>query len=119
MRGPAPLYRPDFPPDFVAQARRIVHQRTVGHHLCLHGVLCPAAPEGHRDTISRCEGVQDVSQDAYISHRGGIEPQHGVASVQTGIPAAMKPWAMVHRADADSQMPLPRWRRWLRRDARP
>jgi hypothetical protein len=27
MRGPAPLYRPNFPPDFVAQAQRIVRQR--------------------------------------------------------------------------------------------
>ena len=39
MRGPAPLYRPNFPPDFVAQAQRIVRQRTVGHHLWQRATL--------------------------------------------------------------------------------
>ncbi len=33
MPGPAPLYRPDFPAPFVAQARQLVRQRTVPYHL--------------------------------------------------------------------------------------
>jgi hypothetical protein len=33
MRGPAPLYHPNFPPNFVEQARKIARQRTVGYHL--------------------------------------------------------------------------------------
>lgn len=39
MRGPAPIYHPHFPPDFVEQARRIVCQRTVGHHLWQRATL--------------------------------------------------------------------------------
>lgn len=39
MCGPAPSYRPHFPPDFVAQAQRIVRQRTVGHHLWQRATL--------------------------------------------------------------------------------
>jgi hypothetical protein len=39
MRGPAPLYRPSFPPDFVAQAQRIVRQRTVCHALWQRATL--------------------------------------------------------------------------------
>jgi hypothetical protein len=33
MRGPAPTYRPAFPPEFVEQANKIVHQRTVRYQL--------------------------------------------------------------------------------------
>lgn len=39
MHGPAPLYRPNFPPDFVAQARKIVRQRTIGHPLWQRATL--------------------------------------------------------------------------------
>jgi hypothetical protein len=39
MHGPAPLYRPNFPPDFVEQARKLVRQRTVGHHLWQRATL--------------------------------------------------------------------------------
>ena len=39
MRGPVPLYRPHFPPEFVEQARRLVPQRTVGHHLWQRATL--------------------------------------------------------------------------------
>jgi transposase-like protein len=33
MPGPAPQYRPDFPADFVAQAQRLVRQRTISYQL--------------------------------------------------------------------------------------
>lgn len=33
MPGPAPLYRPDFPAEFVEQARQVVRQRTVPYQL--------------------------------------------------------------------------------------
>lgn len=33
MPGPSPLYQPDFPPDFVEQARRIVRRRTIAYQL--------------------------------------------------------------------------------------
>jgi Homeodomain-like domain-containing protein len=33
MSGPAPLYRPSFPPTFVEQAQHIVRQRTVAYQL--------------------------------------------------------------------------------------
>jgi hypothetical protein len=33
MPGPSPIYRPDFPDDFVAQARDIVRQRTGAYQL--------------------------------------------------------------------------------------
>jgi hypothetical protein len=33
MRGPAPTYRPAFPPEFVEQANKSVHQRTVRSQL--------------------------------------------------------------------------------------
>ena len=39
MRGPAPIYRPNFPLDFVEHARRLVRQRTVGHHLWQRATL--------------------------------------------------------------------------------
>lgn len=32
MRGPAPTYRPNFPPDFLEQAQKIVRQRTVQYY---------------------------------------------------------------------------------------
>ena len=48
MSGPAPLYRPTFPPEFLAQAQDIVRRRTVAYQrrqrarlvLLLHH--CPA-----------------------------------------------------------------------------
>ncbi len=33
MSGPSPVYRPDFPADFVEQARCIARQRTVAYQL--------------------------------------------------------------------------------------
>jgi len=33
MSGPAPLYRPAFPPEFLAQAQDIVRRRIVAHQL--------------------------------------------------------------------------------------
>ena len=33
MRGPAPTYRPTFPSEFLAQAQKIVRQRTVRYQL--------------------------------------------------------------------------------------
>jgi hypothetical protein len=33
MPGPSPAYRPNFPDDFVEQARSIVRQRTVAYQL--------------------------------------------------------------------------------------
>ena len=33
MPGPAPVYRPVFPPAFLEQAERLVHQRTVAFQL--------------------------------------------------------------------------------------
>jgi hypothetical protein len=33
MPGPSPIYRPDFPADFVEQAQRIAQQRTVASQL--------------------------------------------------------------------------------------
>jgi hypothetical protein len=33
MRGPAPTYRPTFPAEFLAQAKKIVRQRTVRYQL--------------------------------------------------------------------------------------
>jgi hypothetical protein len=33
MPGPSPIYRPDFPADFVEQAQRISQQRTVAYQL--------------------------------------------------------------------------------------
>jgi hypothetical protein len=33
MRGPAPTDRPIFPSDFLAQAQKLVHQRTVRYQL--------------------------------------------------------------------------------------
>jgi hypothetical protein len=33
MPGPSPIYRPDFPVDFVEQAQRISQQRTVAYQL--------------------------------------------------------------------------------------
>src|SRR2546430_6425301 len=33
MPGPAPLYRPAFPAEFVAHARELIRQRTAPHHL--------------------------------------------------------------------------------------
>jgi hypothetical protein len=33
MRGPAPTYRPSFPPEFLAQAKKMVHQQTVCYQL--------------------------------------------------------------------------------------
>lgn len=33
MPGPAPIYRPVFPPDFLEQAARLVRQRTIQYQL--------------------------------------------------------------------------------------
>jgi hypothetical protein len=33
MRGPTPTYKPTFPPEFVEQANKIMHQRTVRYQL--------------------------------------------------------------------------------------
>jgi hypothetical protein len=33
MPGPAPVYRPVFPPAFLEQAERVVHQRTIAFQL--------------------------------------------------------------------------------------
>ena len=33
MSGPAPLYRPTFPPEFLAQAHQLVGSRTAAGHL--------------------------------------------------------------------------------------
>ena len=33
MPGPSPAYSPEFPPEFLAQARAMVHRRTVGYQL--------------------------------------------------------------------------------------
>jgi len=33
MPGPSPLYRPDFPAEFVAQAQRLALQRTIAYQL--------------------------------------------------------------------------------------
>ena len=33
MPGPAPIYRPVFPPDFLEQAERLVRQRTIQYQL--------------------------------------------------------------------------------------
>lgn len=33
MPGPSPSYRPDFPPDFLAQARALIRRRTVKYQL--------------------------------------------------------------------------------------
>ncbi len=33
MPGPSPLYRPDFPAEFVAQAQRLARQRTISYQL--------------------------------------------------------------------------------------
>lgn len=47
MPGPSPISRPDFPADFVEQARRIAQQRTVAYQLRQRArlvLLLPADP---------------------------------------------------------------------------
>lgn len=39
MPGPSPIYRPDFPSDFVEHAQRIAQQRTVAYQLRQRAML--------------------------------------------------------------------------------
>jgi hypothetical protein len=41
MPGPLPIYRPDFPPDFLAQAQALVRRRSVKYQLRQRATLAP------------------------------------------------------------------------------
>ena len=58
MRGPAPIYRPSFPPAFLEQAQKIVRQRTVCHSLWQRATLVLLLHE--QPLVSNCEAAAQV-----------------------------------------------------------
>lgn len=64
MRGPAPTYRPAFPPAFVEQANTIVHQRTVRYQLRQRArlvLLCHHQPLVSNTAAAACVDLHPTS----------------------------------------------------------